>query len=106
MAISNHDAFRQITAQNVAIAASGGASAQSTAFSSQTYFIRVCLVGVVDTTNNGCRIRVGDNPVASSTTSLLPLNWVETYKCTPGQKIAVVSNTATTGSLSVTELTD
>jgi hypothetical protein len=106
MGISNHDAYRQITAQNVAIAASGGASAQSTAFSSQTYWIRVCVIGVVDTTNNGARIKVGDNPTASSTSTLLPLNWVEHIKCTPGQKVAVVSNAAATGSLSVTELTD
>ena len=106
MGITQHDAYRQITAQNVAIAASGGANAQSSAFSSQTYYIRVCVVGVVDNTNNGARIKVGDNPVASSTTTLLPLNTVEVFKCTPGQKIGVVSNAAATGSLSVTELTD
>lgn len=106
MAISNHDAFRQIATQNVAIAISGGASAQSTAFSSQTYWVRVCVVGVVDSTNNGARIKVGDNPTATSTSTLLPLNWIERIKCTPGQKVAVVGNAASTGSLSVTELSD
>jgi hypothetical protein len=106
MGISHHDAYRQITAQSVAIAISGGASAQSSAFSSQTYWIRVCVVGVVNATNDGARIKVGDNPTASSTSTLLPLNWVETIKCTPGQKVAVVGNNASTGSLSVTELSD
>jgi len=106
MGVSHHDAYRHVATQNVAMAISGGASAQSTAFSSQTYWVRVCIVGVVDTTNNGARIKVGDNPTATSTSALLPLNWVETIRCTPGQKIAVVGNSASTGSLNVVELTD
>jgi hypothetical protein len=84
----------------------GGASTQSNAFGSQTYAIRVSAAGVLDGTNNGARISVGDNPTASATTALLPLNWVEYIKCGPGQKIAVLGNSAATGSVSVTELTD
>lgn len=106
MAISNHDAYRQRATQNVAYAVAGGASAQSTAFGSQTYWIRVSAVGVLDSTNNGARIVVGDNPTASATSTLLPLNWIEVIKCTPGQKIAVLGNSAAVGSLSVTELAD
>jgi hypothetical protein len=106
MGISHHEAFRQRTAQNVAYNAAAGASTQSSAFGSQTYWIRVSAVGVVDSTNNGVRISVGDNPTASSTTTLLPLNWIEYIKCTPGQKVAALSNNTATGSLSVTELGD
>jgi hypothetical protein len=106
MGISPHDAYRHKTQANVAYNAAGGGSTQSSAFGSQTYWIRVCAVGVVDSTNNGVRISVGDNPTASSTSALLPLNWPDYIKCTPGQKIAVLSNAAGTGSLSVTELSD
>lgn len=106
MSINTHDSFRQKSSQNVAFSPAGGSSTQSTAFGSQTYWIRVSAVGVVDSTNNGARIAVGDNPTASSTTTLLPLNWIETIKVTPGQKVAALSNAATAGSLNVTELTD
>jgi len=89
------------------IAVSGGASAQSTAFSSQTYWDQgLRYRRKSNATNDGARIKVGDSPVASATSTLLPLNWVEWIKCTPGQKIAVVGNNASTGSLSITELTD
>jgi hypothetical protein len=81
MGISHHDAYRQRTTQNVAYDAAGGASTQSSAFGSQTYWIRVSAVGVVDSTSNGARIAVGDNPTASATSTLLPLNWVEPIKC-------------------------
>jgi hypothetical protein len=105
MAVS-HDAYRHKATQNVAYNVAGGASTQSNAFGSQTYAIRVSAAGVLDGTNNGARISVGDNPTASATTALLPLNWVEYIKCGPGQKIAVLGNSAATGSVSVTELTD
>ena len=106
MALTPHDAYRHGAKQNVAYAVAGGLSAQSTAFGSQTYFIRVCAVGVTSASVDGVRISVGDNPTASSTTVLLPLNWVEYVKCSPGQKIAALGNNASTGNVSVTELTD
>jgi hypothetical protein len=106
MGISHHDAYRQRTAQNVAYNAAGGGSTQSSAFGAQTYWIRVCAIGVLTASNDGVRINVGDNPTASSTSALLPLNWPENIRCTPGQKVAALSNNTTTGSLSVTELSD
>ena len=48
MALTNHDAFRFISSQNVAYAASGGSSAASTAFGAQTRWIRVVAAGVVE----------------------------------------------------------
>jgi hypothetical protein len=101
-----HDSYRQKATQNVAYAAAGGASAQSTAFGSQTYAIRVCAVGVVSATIDGVRIAVGENPTATATSTLLPVNWKEYIKCSPGQKIAVLGNNTGTGTVSVTELTD
>jgi hypothetical protein len=101
--MSQHDSFRQGAAQNVAFAAAGGTSAQSSAFGSQTYWIRVCVQGAL-TATSGIRIAVGDNPTASASSPLLPVNWVEYIQVTPGQKIAVLSNDTITGNLSVTEL--
>jgi hypothetical protein len=103
---TSHDAYRHKTTQNIAYNVAGGASVQSNAFGSQTYAIRVSTAGLVDSTNTGARIAVGDNPTASATTAALPLNWVEYIKVTPGQKIAALGNSAATGSLNVTELTD
>lgn len=100
-----HDAFRHVGKNNVTFNAAGGASVQSAAFGSQTYWIRVCAQGVVSATS-GVRISVGDSPTADSTTAYLPVNWVEYIKVTPGQKIAALSNDTITGTLSVTELTD
>jgi hypothetical protein len=101
-----HDAYRILASQNVSYAAAGGASAQSTAFASQTRYIRVCAVGVVSASIDGVRIAIDGNPTATSTSYLLPVNWVEYIKCTPGQRIAVLGNNTGTGSVSVSELTD
>jgi hypothetical protein len=99
-----HDSYRIGASQNVAFAAAGGSSAQSTAFSSQCYFIRVTAAGLVDSTNNGVRIALGSNPTASATSTLLPLNWVARIKISPGQKLGCLSNAAATGSLNIVEL--
>jgi hypothetical protein len=101
-----HDAYRILATQNVSYAAAGGASAQSTAFASQTRYIRVCAVGVVSASIDGVRIAIDASPTATATSYLLPVNWVEYIKCTPGQKIAVLGNNTGTGSVSVSELTD
>lgn len=100
-----HDAYRQGAVNNVAFAASNGASAASAAFGPETRAIRVCFPGAI-TATAGLRIAVGDNPTASITSALLPVNWVEYIKVTPGQKIAVLSNDTVTGTLSVIELDD
>ena len=101
-----HNAYRVLATQNVAYNAAAGASTQSTAFGSQTYAIRVCSAGVVSASIDGVRIAVGDNPTATATSALLPVQWVEYIKCGPGQKIAVLGNNTGTGTVNVTELTD
>jgi hypothetical protein len=101
-----HDAYRQKASQNVAYNAAAGASTQSTTFGSQTYAIRVCSAGIVSASIDGVRIAVGDNPTATATSALLPVQWPEYIKCSPGQKIAVLGNNTGTGSVSVVELTD
>jgi len=97
----------QGSAQNITPAAAGGASAQSTAFGAQTRAIRVCLTTQYGgATGTGLRIEIGDNPVASATTTLLPANAAEEFIVSPGQKIAVISNdTIVANVLNVVELT-
>jgi hypothetical protein len=41
-----------------------------------------------------------------TTATLLPANFIEVVKVTPGQRVSAISNDAGTFSLSITELTD
>jgi hypothetical protein len=57
----------------------------------------------------GCRIAIvspNDNAVSSTQGTLLPPNWIEVFRCSPGQRVSAISNDAGTFSLSITELTD
>jgi hypothetical protein len=99
-----HDAYRQLATQNVAYNAAGGASAASTTFSSQTYYVRLCAPGSLS--GNGVRYQVGASPTATNTSTLLPANWIEYVKVNPGESIAFISNDTVTGTISITELTD
>jgi hypothetical protein len=66
------------------------ASAQTAAISSNVFEVRV-----VSTTN--CHINIGANPTAAATDNngiYLPANVVEFYHVSPGQKIAVIRDTA------------
>ncbi len=67
-----------------------------------------CLPGSVSSTG-GCRVALLDNAstaaVSSTSGALIPANWVETLKVTPGQKISAISNDAGTFNLNITELT-
>ena len=75
-------------------------SVQSTAFGASTTMIRVsCSQG-------HCHFAIGTNPTASITTSpMMPNNFSEIIRVSPGQKIAVIKDAAVTAStFSVTEL--
>ena len=93
------------TVQSITYAAAGGASAPSAAFGSQTRQIRVCaLSGAAAAAGDGVRINIGDGtPVAAAGSMLLPLNTVDYFTVGPGQKIAAISNNASTGTLNVVE---
>src|SRR5215470_2854975 len=94
--------------QNVAFNASGGASSQSTNFGAQTYQIRVAVSGTgfaaAPAFTAGARVAIGDNPTASATTTFVPVQCIDYFAVTPGQKIAVLGNDTGTGNLSVTEM--
>ena len=72
-------------------------SQQSAAFGAQTYQIRVCVIA------NPCWIKIGDNPTATANDTLLPVNSIEYFTVTPGQKLAVLQQTGA-GTLSITEI--
>jgi hypothetical protein len=75
-------------------------SVQSTAFGASTTMIRVsCSLG-------HSHFQIGTNPTASITTSpMMPNNFTEIIRVTPGQKIAVIKDSGVTAStFSVTEL--
>ena len=83
-----------------------GTAASSTAFGSQTYYIRIAA-------NSACHYAIGTAPTAAAASdAFLPANWVEYVKVRPGQKISFVRAgtdglvTATSGTAFVTELTD
>jgi len=75
-------------------------SVQSTAFGASTTMIRVSC------SSGHCHFQVGTNPTASITTSpMMPNNFTEIIRVTPGQKIAVIKDASVTAStFSVTEL--
>jgi hypothetical protein len=101
------DCWRLGTAQALAVASVGGAVISSAAFGVQTYAIMLSYPGSVSSTS-GCRVAVVDpgTTVSSTAGTLLPPNWIEVYRCTPGQRVSAISNDAGTFSLSITELTD
>lgn len=69
--------------QTVAI---GGASTQSSAFSSSTKVVRVHADAI-------CSIAIGSNPTATATKLRMDAGQTEYFGVTPGDKIAVISNT-------------
>jgi hypothetical protein len=86
-------ASRLGAAQNVSLTST---SAASTAFGGETF--QVLLVATA-----ASNIRISDGtPTALATDTLLPANFPMTFVCTPGQKVAGL--TASSATLSVTEL--
>jgi|SRR4029077_3989510 hypothetical protein len=99
--------WRLGAAQALAVASVGGATASSSAFGAQTYAIELSFPGSVSSTG-GCRVAVvspTDAAVSSTAGTLLPANWIQEIKVTPGQRVSAISNDAGTFSLSITELT-
>lgn len=88
------------------IAYTGSSVAITNAFGAQTYWVRLA-------SNSACHFKIGDGAQTAATTDpFLAANWVETVKVQPGQRISAIRAasdglvTATSGTLSVTELTN
>ena len=75
-----------------------GTSQPTAAFSSQCYQVRVA------TGAQPAYIKIGDGtPTATASDLLMPINWVEYFTCTPGQKLAVLQ-AGTAGTISIAEM--
>ena len=89
------------------IAYTGSSVAISNPFGAQTYWVRLAA-------NTNCHYKIGDGVQTAATTSpFLAVNTVETVKVQPGQQISAIRAVvdglvlaATSGTLSVTELTN
>ena len=86
--------------QLVPYAAAGGLSTQSAAFNAKTEAIMISITS----TDADLRIKFGTNPTASATTDLLVKPGVYFFGVVPGQKIAFLSNSGTTGTVTFSEL--
>lgn len=64
----------------------GGTSAQSTAFGDTTRFVRIH-------TDSACRVAIGTNPTASSTSMRIGAGGTEYLGVMPGLKLAVIATT-------------
>jgi len=67
------------------------------------YFISLHAPGAF-TTTGGARYTVGKGAVATSSSPLLPLNWTQVIKVSPGEQLSAVSNDGVAGTLVVVEL--
>ncbi|UMO75994.1 hypothetical protein [Planktothrix phage Pra-JY27] len=89
---ANKDGISILSAQAVT---TSGTSAQSAAFGTQTRMVRLCATQAV-------YFRVGQNPTAINTDTLLPANTVERVAVKPGWRVAALQVSAG-GSLSIAE---
>ena len=69
----------------------------STAFGSQTQYVRIA-------TTHSCHYAIGGSPTATTSGAYLHAGDYEIIKVTPGEKIAAIRNTSTSGDLFVTEM--
>jgi len=96
--------MRVLSSMALTVASGGGAqSSVATALSSQTYAIELSH----NNSTGGMRFNVGSTLVAVNSVSspYLPPLWVSRYKVTPGQVVAAIGDGATTGTLTIVELT-
>lgn len=72
-----------VTTQTVAI---GGTSVQSSAFNAKTNMIRVHTDAI-------CSVLIGSNPTATATSPRMAAGSTEYFEVSPGDRIAVITNT-------------
>jgi hypothetical protein len=95
--------MRILTSRGLAVASAGGAQASTTALGTQTYAVELSHNNSV----GGMRFVIGQSTdaVHSTNSAYLPPLWVSRYKVTPGQTIVAIGDGATTGTMTIVELT-
>jgi hypothetical protein len=102
--------WRILASRSLAVNSAGGAVTSTTSLSAQTYAVDLAFPATVASTT-GCRFLISDmvpsaGSVSSTQGAFLPANWVQRYKCTPGQKVQAISNDGSAiPSLTIIELT-
>ena len=100
-----HDVWRNSTVTNLTVATSAGTAVSTAGFGTQTYWVSLTAPGAF-TTTGGVRYVIGKAPVATTTNgALLPFNWIEKVRVTPGEQLSAVSNDGIGAALVVVELT-
>ena len=100
-----HNSFRNSTVTNLTYATSAGTAVSTAGFGTQTYYISLTASGTA-TPIGGVRYFIGKAAVATTTNgALLPFNWTQVVKVTPGEQLSAVSNDGVAGTLVVVELT-
>ena len=83
------------------ISSSGSSSAVANVFGTQTEYVRIA-------TTHSCHYVIGGNassaPTATTSDAYLHAGDYEIIKVSPGEKIAAIRNTSTSGDLFVTEM--
>lgn len=92
---NNQAPFRLGTTQVVAIGASSAVT--TNAFGADTRLIRLAATG-------DCHFAIGDAPTATTSHPILPAGTVDYFIVDPSDKVAAIQADASTGSLSVTEV--
>jgi hypothetical protein len=85
--------LRPTTVQMIAL--TGSSSTQSSAFGSQSEYVRIC-------SNAAVHILFGANPTATTSKIYIPANEPEIFKVSPGEKVAIIGSSG--DDISVVEL--
>jgi len=85
--------LRPTTVQMIAL--TGSSSTQSSAFGSQSEYVRIC-------SNAAVHILFGANPTATTSKIYIPANEPEIFKVSPGEKVAIIGSSG--NKISVTEM--
>ena len=96
--------FRNGTATNLSYSTSAGTAVSTSGFGQQTCWISLTAPGTL-TSTGGVRYLIGKSVTITPTTgALLPFNWTEIIRVSPGEQLSAVSNDGVAGTLVVVEL--
>jgi hypothetical protein len=88
----------------LSVAVTSTATASAAALTSETYAVQLAFLSA--TAGAGMFINIGSATVGvSSANTILPANWVQNYKVTPGQTVGAMCINTTAATLIVTQLT-
>ncbi len=104
-----HDAYAVVGSTTQQLSVSSATGTSTTAFGTQTRAVRIVVLGTA-TSTAGVYTRfynLGQLSQADSTVDVVtPLNWVDMFKVTPGQRASFIAGEAASYRVHLTEVTD